>query len=151
MNTWNSGSWTITASFCYSFSSIVSVPFPLPYLNLYKAPCKRMVPRILLFTIDAQTFHMTSINPINIYPPPPLGMRTIVIHANASGMYPSWNDTFIIITIFPTSQCMVIYTWLPPLAMSSGVLLSYPIVILPVLYISFALQMQSPLLLGYRL
>ena len=98
MNTWNSGSWTISAGFCYIFSSMISVHVPLPCLNLFKVSSKVMILRSLLFTIDAHTFQMTSTNPMTIYLLPPLGISTIVVHVNASGVYPSWNATFIILT-----------------------------------------------------
>ena len=77
---------------------MVAVPFPLPYLKPCMALCRMMVLHTLLFTINAQTFQTTLTNPMHMYPFPPLGISTIVVHPNASGMYPSRNFTFVILT-----------------------------------------------------
>ena len=77
---------------------MVAVPFPLSYLNPCMAMCIMMVLHTLLFTINTQTFQTTLTNPMHMYPFPPLGISTIVVHPNASGMYPSRNFTFVILT-----------------------------------------------------
>ena len=98
MNTCNSGSWTIPTSSCSRFASMVAIPVPLPFLKPCKAWCRMMGLCSLLFTISMQTFQMTSNNHMPLYPPPPLGISTIVVHDNASGMYLSCNDTLVILT-----------------------------------------------------
>ena len=80
---------------------MVAVPAPLPYLNQCKASYIVVVCRSLLFVIDAQTFQITS----SLYPPPLLGMSTIVVHTNSSAMCPSWNTNLVILTIL--SQCSI--------------------------------------------
>ena len=73
-------------------------------------------------------------------------MSTIVVHSNASGMYPSWNATFVVLANFSTSRCLGLSPWLPLLSMSSGVLPSWPMVLPPGPPVVYALQLQSPLL-----
>ena len=61
-------------------------------------------------------------------------------------MYLSRNATCIIITNFPTSRCLDISTWSPPLAMCSGVLPSCLMFLLTILSGFYTLLPQSPLL-----
>ena len=75
-----------------------------------------------LFTMDMNTLHMTLTSSMPLYPPPPIGMSTIIVHVIASVMYPSRNDTCVISTNFSTSQYLDMSPWLPPVAMSSGIL-----------------------------
>ena len=48
--------------------------------------------------IDVQTFQMVSTNHMPLYSPSPFGIRTIVVHINYSGIYPSLNSTCITLT-----------------------------------------------------
>ena len=98
MNTCKSGSWTISASYCSTFASTIVVPVPLPCLKPCKALCRTMALHSRLFTINVQTFQMTSTNPMPLYPPPHFSTSTIVVHVNALGMYPSRNATCVILT-----------------------------------------------------
>ena len=57
-----------------------------------------MVLHSLLVTIEVQTFQTTSNNPMHLYPPPPLGTSTIVVHYSAYRMYLYRNGTLVILT-----------------------------------------------------
>ena len=83
-----------------SLASMISVPIPLPCLKTCKTYCNTMKLRSQLLTIDVQTFQMVSTNPISLYSLIPFGIRTIVVHIKASGMYPSWNPTCMSLTTF---------------------------------------------------
>ena len=87
-------------SLCSSFFSIITVPVLLPCLKPCKVSFRIMVLCILLLIIDTQNFWMNSTNTIPLYPPPLLGMITIVVHTSASGMRPSRNATSVILTSF---------------------------------------------------
>ena len=150
INTWNIVSWTIPTSCCYSFASIIAFPSPLPCLKPCKASCRTMVLRSRLFTINVQIFHMTSTNSMPMYPPPPFGMINMFVHVIASGMYLYRNATYFILTNFPTSRCLCLSPWLPPVAMSSGVLHQLLMVTPPVPPGFFALPLQSTLLTEAR-
>ena len=75
-------------------------PCPLPYLKLFKASCRTMVLCSKLFTMDMNTLHMTLTSSMPLYPPPPIGMSTIIVRVIASVMYPSRNNTCVISTNF---------------------------------------------------
>ena len=136
MDTWNSGSWTIPASFCSSFFSILAVSIPLLRLKPCKASCRMMVIRSLFFTIETQIFQTTSTNPMPLYLSP--------------GCL-SWNATFVILTILSQLSLSGSFYLINSLTMSSGVLPSFPMFLLSVLPVVSALKMQSSLLPEARL
>ena len=82
---------------------MVAFPVPLLFLEPLRASCRVRSSLSLVFIIFKQIFHMTTTSPMPLYPPPPLGMSTIVVRADASGMCPSRNAYFF--TLASLSQC----------------------------------------------
>ena len=85
-------------SCCSSLASMISVPVPLPYMKPCRTSCNTMELQSRLLTIDVQTFQMVSTNHIPLYSPLPFGIRTMVVHIKASGMFPSQNATCMTLT-----------------------------------------------------
>ena len=80
------------------------VPVPPPYRNPCKISCRTMELCSLLFTIYVQTFQMVSTSHIPLYSLSLIIISTIVVHINASMIYPSQNSTFVTLITFSHSS-----------------------------------------------
>ena len=79
---------------------MIAVPIPLPCQKPCKTSCSTMELQIQLFTINVQTYQYISSRCMPLYSLPPFGIRTIVVHIKAYGMFPSQNSTCVTLTTF---------------------------------------------------
>ena len=145
------GSWHSSASYWSRFDSKVAVPTHLPYLKLCSASQRVMVECSQFFMMDAQSFQITSINPILLCYPPPFGSSTIITHVSATGRCPSWNASFVKLTSFSHRCVSVSFPALLPLATPAGSLPSPLMYLPPAPCTDPILPLLSPPPLGVRL
>ena len=73
-------------------------PAPPPWLNKCRASCTTVADHIWMFIMEENTLNITSTNPMPLNYPSHFGRSAIFSHVIYSGIRPSWNSTWVIIT-----------------------------------------------------
>ena len=84
--------------FCASLDSNVAIPVPLPFPNPFMASWINMDDLWCFFMMVLIILHITSSNPMPLYPPFTFFMRIIVVQVSSAGILPSRNVSWAILT-----------------------------------------------------